>query len=84
MTEQLLPVRTQDQPLTETELNELEGYYNHFVAENGTEHLHAKAVKMIIDDLKSGAPVLEAFDKANSFADQVLADRAKRILKPQS
>jgi hypothetical protein len=78
MTEQHLSGQVDTQSVSETELNKLEEYYNHFVSLNGTEHLHSRAVKMVIEKLRNGASVGESFDKANSFADQVLADRAQR------
>ena len=78
MTEQHLSGQVDTQSVSETELNKLEEYYNHFVSEFGTQHLHSRALKIVIDDLKNGIPVQEAFDKADSFANQVLADRAQR------
>lgn len=78
MTEQHLQGQVDTQSVSETELNKLEEYYNHFVSLNGTEHLHSRAVKMVINDLRNGIPVQEAFDKADSFADQVLAGRTQK------
>lgn len=63
----------------ENDLKFLEGYYEHVVVNRGTDNKYAMAVKKVIDLVKGGSTINEAFDEVNKIVDEKNRQKSKPL-----